>query len=50
MPDTVTRLLDLGGRFEEHRRARDLATQLQRLTGQQIAIREGKAAITDTAA
>ena len=32
------------------RRARDLATQLQALTGQHIAIRDGKAVITDIAA
>jgi len=37
-------------RVNKHRRARDLATQLQALTGQHIAIRDGKAVITDTAA
>ena len=39
-----------GARINKHRRARDLATQLQALTGQHIAIRDGKAVITDTAA
>jgi hypothetical protein len=37
-------------RTNKHRRARDLATQLQALTGQHITIRDGKAVITDTAA
>jgi transposase len=37
-------------RIDKHRRARDLATQLQVLTGQHIVIRDGKAVITDTAA
>ena len=37
-------------RIDKHRRARDLATQLQALTGQQIVIRDGKAIITDAAA
>ena len=31
-----------GARVNKHRRARDLATQLQALTGQHIAIRDGK--------
>jgi transposase len=37
-------------RINKHRRARDLAAQLQSLTGQHIVIRDGKAVITDTAA
>ena len=37
-------------RINKHRRARDLATQLQALTGQHIVIRDGKAIITDNAA
>ncbi len=37
-------------RINRDRRARDLATQLQALTGQHIVIRDGKAVITDTAA
>jgi transposase len=37
-------------RINKHRRARDLATQLQALTGQRIAIRDGKAVIVDKAA
>lgn len=37
-------------RINKHRRARDLAHQLQALTGQTIAIRDDKAVITDTAA
>ena len=37
-------------RINVHRRARDLATQLQALTGQHIVIRDGKAVITDAAA
>ena len=46
---------DLGPGYYEsrinlHRRARDLATQLQALTGQHIVIRDGKAVITDAAA
>ena len=49
------RFCDLGpgyyeSRINKHRRARDLATQLQALTGQHIVIRDGKAVITDTAA
>jgi transposase len=34
-------------RINKHRRARDLATQLQALTGQRIVIRGGKAVITE---
>jgi transposase len=37
-------------RINKHRRARDLAAQLQALTGQHIVIRDGKATITDSAA
>jgi transposase len=37
-------------RINKNRRARDLATQLQALTGQHIVIRDGKAIITDNAA
>ena len=37
-------------RINKNRRARDLATQLQALTGQHIVIRDGKAVITDAAA
>ncbi len=37
-------------RINKQRRARDLATQLQALTGQHIVIRDGKAIITDAAA
>ena len=52
-PDAV--FCDLGpahyeSRINKNRRARDLATQLQAITGQQIIIRDGKAIITDTAA
>jgi transposase len=52
-PDTT--FIDPGpdyyqSRINKHRRARDLAIQLQALTGQHIAIRDGKAVITDTAA
>ena len=36
--------------MRKNRRARDLATQLQALTGQRIVIRDGKAIITDNAA
>jgi transposase len=35
--------------INKNRRARDLATQLQALTGQRIVIRDGKAVITDNA-
>ena len=53
--DPDAKFCDLGpgyyeSRINKHRRARDLATQLQALTGQHIAIRDGKAVITDTAA
>ena len=52
---TRRQFCDLGpgyyeSRINKHRRAHDLATQLQALTGQHIVIRDGKAIITDTAA
>jgi len=55
LSDPDARFCDLGpgyyeSRVNKHRRARDLATQLHALTGQPIAIRDGKAVITDTAA
>lgn len=55
LSDPDATFCDLGpgyyeSRINKHRRARDLATQLQTLTGQHIAIRDGKAVITDTAA
>jgi transposase len=55
LSDPDTRFCDLGpgyyeSRINKRRRARDLATQLQALTGQHIAIRDGKVVITDTAA
>lgn len=55
LADPDARFYDLGpgyyeSRINKHRRARDLATQLQALTGQHIAIRDGKAVITGTAA
>lgn len=55
LSDPEARFCELGpgyyeSRINKHRRARDLATQLQALTGQHIAIRDGKAVITDTAA
>jgi transposase len=55
LSDPDARFCDLGpgyyeSRIDKHRRARDLATQLQALTGQQIVIRDGKAIITDAAA
>jgi hypothetical protein len=55
LSDPDARFYDLGpgyyeSRINKHRRARDLATQLQALTCQHIAIRDGKAVITDTAA
>ena len=55
LSDPDARFCDLGpgyyeSRINKHRRARDLATQLQALTGQHIVIRDGKAVITDTAA
>jgi transposase len=55
LSDPDARFCDLGpgyyeSRISKHRRARDLATQLQALTGQHIVIHDGKAVITDTAA
>ena len=55
LSDPGAKFCDLGpgyyeSRINKHRRARDLATQLQALTGQHIAIRDGKAIITDIAA
>ena len=55
LSDPDARFCDLGpgyyeSRINKHRRARDLATQLQALTGQRIVIRDGKAIITDNAA
>ena len=55
LSDPDARFYDLGpgyyeSRINKHRRARDLATQLQALTGHHIAIHDGKAVITDTAA
>ena len=55
LSDPEATFCDLGpgyyeSRINKHRRARDLATQLQALTGQHIVIRDGKAVITDTAA
>ena len=55
LSDPDARFCDLGpgyyeSRINKHRRARDLATQLQALTGQHIVIRDGKAIITDIAA
>jgi transposase len=55
LSDPDATFCDLGpgyyeSRINKHRRARDLATQLQALTGQHIAIRDGKVVITDTAA
>lgn len=55
LSDPDTEFCDLGpgyydSRINKHRRARDLATQLQALTGQRIAIRDGKAVVTDIAA
>jgi len=51
--DADARFCDLGpgyyeSRIDKHRRARDLATQLQALTGQHIVIRDGKTVITYT--
>jgi hypothetical protein len=53
--DSDATFCDLGAgyyesRVNKHRRARDLATQLQALTGQHIVIRDGKAVITEAAA
>ena len=55
LSDPETSFIDLGpgyyeSRINKHRRARDLAIQLQALTDQHIVIRDGKAVITDTAA
>jgi transposase len=55
LSDPDATFCDLGpgyyeSRINKHRRARDLATQLQALTGQHIVIHDGKAIITDTAA
>ena len=55
LSDPDARFCDLGpgyyeSRINKHRRARDLATQPQALTGQRIVIRDGKAIITDNAA
>jgi transposase len=55
LSDPDAKFCDLGpdyyeSRINKQRRARDLATQLQVLTGQHITIRDGKAIITDTAA
>jgi transposase len=55
LSDPDARFCELGSGYYEsginkHRRARDVATQLQVLTGQHIAIRDGEAIITDTAA
>jgi hypothetical protein len=55
LSDPDARFCELGpgyyeSRINKHPRARDVATQLQALTGQHIAIRDGKAIITDTAA
>jgi transposase len=55
LSDPEARFSDLGpgyyeSRINKHRRARDLATQLQALTGQHVAIRDGNAIITDNAA
>ena len=47
---TVGRIVFSATRTDTFLGARDLATQLQALTGQHIAIRDGKAVITDTAA
>jgi transposase len=55
LSDPDIKFIDLGpdyyeSRINKHRRARDLASQLQTLTGQHIAIRDGKAVITEAAA
>jgi transposase len=55
LADPDAAFCDLGpgyyeSRINKHRRARDLAAQLQALTGQHISIRDGKAIIADTAA
>jgi transposase len=55
LSDRDASFIDLGpgyyeSRINKHRRARDLAIQLQALTGQHIVVRDGKAVITDAAA
>jgi transposase len=55
LADVEAKFCDLGpdyyeSRINKQRRARNLATQLQALTGQHITIRDGKAIITDAAA
>jgi transposase len=52
LSDPAVRFRDLGAdhfdtRIDKHRRARNLATQLQALTGQKITIRGGKAVIAE---
>ncbi|MGW5365728.1 IS110 family transposase [Actinopolymorpha pittospori] len=52
LSEPTARFHDLGSdhfqtRIDAHRRARNLATQLQALTGQTITIRDGKAVITE---
>lgn len=52
LSDPTARFCDLGAdhfqtRIDSHRRARNLASQLQALTGQTITIRDGKAVITE---
>jgi transposase len=52
LSDPTARFRDLGAdhfdtRIDNHRRARNLASQLQALTGQTITIRNGKAIITE---
>ena len=55
LADPEARFDDLGPGFYEsrintNRRARNLATQLQAITGQKIVIRDGKAVIAESAA
>ena len=55
LADPQARFDDLGPGFYEsrintNRRARNLATQLQAITGQKIVIRDGKAVIAESAA
>jgi transposase len=55
LTDPEARFDDLGPGFYEsrintNRRARNLATQLQAITGQKIVIRDGKAVVTESAA
>jgi transposase len=55
LSDAEAKFADLGpsyyeSRINTNRRARNLATQLQALTGQKILIRDGKAVIVETAA